>query len=395
MSVEGQTVERHLANSRLREIVERTATVLRSPAHRAALSQLLGNSRIAEQKVDFSWLARSVESPLFADLEPELREALGSLADQTVPLEAYFPIATHRAQWVGGGNLIVAGQLTEHDQIFAFDLNGNEIELSEAAVPTTPTLMIVQSETQFGERPSFAICDPEVSDCGGGGGGGGSSIQPAGLWLRYSFLEDLHEPWTRGSPEIEASLVGPLSDTMDVHLISCAGEDRVSPRRFNQDDHLWTGYVLLADSTQLSQARSAYGNVPWSDTRFTVAIWEDDYVKCEYHGSEEDWSDHILYTALAVGAGYIAVSTEFDEWCDDQIPCALLLGGLAALQHFVGAIFDGSNDDIVGTTVSSEAWLNAGGDAVSSEAVLLLEGSYAGELRFCIRAFHQPNLSCQ
>src|SRR5919106_1234045 len=40
------------------------------------------------------------------------------------PIEVYLPVPDHRSRWTGGGDLIVAAQLDEHEAPFGVDLTG-------------------------------------------------------------------------------------------------------------------------------------------------------------------------------------------------------------------------------------------------------------------------------
>lgn len=395
MSATGGRIPRDTANARLEELVKEVTALLGSSERRGILEQLSLQSRLPERKLEVAHIV-APGSLLLEGATDEASQRLETLSKSGVELEAYFPVPEHRQAWRGGTNLIVAGQLTEGDQIFAFDLDGRPVSLSEDAPPTTPTLMLVKSETDFRVRPSFAICNPDVSECDGGGGGGGSGPEAAGLYLQYSYLPDLHEPWTRGAPEIEVDLVGPLDDTLDVHLISCASESALSPRRrFNQDDNLWTGSVLVGDSVELEQVRRAYAGAPWSEVGYTVGVFEDDLERCVYHDDYEAWYNNIAAVVSVVGGGAVVFSLEPDEWCEHPLVCGFIYLGLQGLRHLVGGIFDGSDDHLVGAAIAAPAWENATGGQTVSDAVVMLDGAYAGELRFCMRAFNQPTPTCQ
>jgi hypothetical protein len=219
------------------------------------------------------------------------------------PLEFYMPAAKHRESWTGSADALVVSQLDEGEPIVAFDRHGKSVVLDSAIPPDQPTLSIVPVETRFDQpMPATAsknvrdrngaaigtlepmslkpvaliVCDETCSGSGGGGGGSGSTIQP-GLYLEFSRILDMKEPWFRGEPEIEVHIQGPRdsgSPTSGIDL-SCSGEHAYQfPKVFNQDGGFWEGRVML-----FSQAETVAFIEKFKDG-FHVLFWEDDNDPC-------------------------------------------------------------------------------------------------------------------
>jgi hypothetical protein len=216
------------------------------------------------------------------------------------PLEFYMPVTKHRESWTGSQDVLVVSQLEESEPIVAFDEKGKEVALDPNVAPDQPTLSIVPVETRFdqpiasasknvrdqngsaiGTLEPMAIKGSSLiaceSECGGGGGGGGSPPIPPGLYLEFSRILDMKEPWVRGDPEIEVHIQGPRdasSPTSGVDL-SCSGEHAYEyPKVFNQDNGFWEGRVLL-----YSQAEATVF-VDKFKQGFHVLFWEDDNDSC-------------------------------------------------------------------------------------------------------------------
>jgi hypothetical protein len=230
------------------------------------------------------------------------RDLLGTIAGVR-PLELYMPVRKHRESWTGSADVLVVSQLEESEPIVAFDEKGRPVAVDRNVAPEQPTLSIVPVETRFDQpMPSgsknvrdqngnaIGTLEPmEIkgssliacgSECGGGGGGGGGGSTPPiapGLYLEFSRILDMKEPWFRGDPEIEVHIQGPrdgASPTSGVDL-SCSGEHAYEYAKvFNQDGAFWEGRVLL-----FSQAE-AVGFVNKFNQGFHVLFWEDDNDSC-------------------------------------------------------------------------------------------------------------------
>lgn len=215
-------------------------------------------------------------------------------------LELYIPVTAHRESWTGNADVLVVSQLDEAEPIVAFDESGAEVTLDRTVAPAQPTLSIVPVETRF-DQPMRSIASRNVRDkngsavgtlepikinpsnliacgdsCGGGGGGGNVSIAP-GLYLEYSRLLDMKEPWFRGDPEIEVHIHGPTSQLAPNYgeNLSCSGEHAPIPSKvFDQNTGFWQGRVLLFSADETAAYISKFGQ------GFHVLFWEDDNEPC-------------------------------------------------------------------------------------------------------------------
>jgi hypothetical protein len=227
------------------------------------------------------------------------RDVFGALA-AIRPLEFYMPVEKHRESWTGEADVLVVSQLDESEPIVAFDEKGREIALDRKVAPTQPTLSIVPVETRF-DQPMTPAASRNVRDqngtaigtlepmilkgssliscgetCDGGGGGGSTSIPP-GLYLEFSRILDMKEPWFRGDPEIEVHIQGPNTPSAPTYGqdLSCSGEHAYDFRKvFDQNGAFWEGRVMLfsADETVAFADKFNQG--------FHVLFWEDDNEPC-------------------------------------------------------------------------------------------------------------------
>jgi hypothetical protein len=285
------------------------------------------------------------------------------------------PVAKHRGSWTGNAEVLVVSQLDEAEQIVAFDKKGSAVALDRAIAPAQPTLSIVPVETRF-DQPMNVLASKNVGDqggnavgtleptnlkvssviacdveCGGGGsaiapppgtGGGGSrSGIPPGLYLEFSRILDLKEPWFRGEPEIEVHIQGPNNASAPTYGedLSCSGEHAYDPRKvFNQDTGFWEGRVMLfaADET------AAFANN--FNQGFHVLFWEDDNEPCLLKLDTSVLTEILRSTALAFSTVALKV-----------VPSA---GPLIIAAAFLGTFFSSAgdwlltNDDFVGAAVA-------------------------------------------
>ena len=215
------------------------------------------------------------------------------------PLELYMPVSKHRESWTGSAAVLLVSQLDEAEAITAFDERGNSIVLDRTVPPDQPTLSIVPVETRF-DQPMSIAASKNVRDrsgmavgtlepmtlkaaakleCGedcAGGGGGAPAIAP-GLYLEFSRILDMKEPWFRGDPEVEVHIQGPRetgSPTSGIDL-SCSGEHAYEYAKvFNQDGGFWEGRVLLFSEAETVNFTNKF------QQGFHVFFWEDDNDPC-------------------------------------------------------------------------------------------------------------------
>lgn len=143
--------------------------------------------------------------------------ALLDLLASLRPLEIYVPIREQRLSWRGQPDLIVAGQLAEDQTPFGFDLLGHPVALSLDQPPARPTMVLVPVEPVVG-RPAKSGATLALSDCSDSAiiecpedppsGGGAPGPYPTGLFFNPMVVRDVHEPWTRGAPELEVHIFG-------------------------------------------------------------------------------------------------------------------------------------------------------------------------------------------
>ena len=287
------------------------------------------------------------------------------------PLEFYMPVAKHRESWTGKGDVLVVSQLDESEPIVAFDESGRETALDRTTVPAQPTLSIVPVETRF-DQPLAANASRNARDqggnaigtlepldirassliscgdtCGGGGGGGGSPIAP-GLYLEFSRIIDVKEPWFRGDPEIEAHIQGPSSGAAPMYEedLSCSGEHVADARKvFNQDGAFWQGRVMLFSGDEIIKYNAS------GSPAYHVMFWEDDNEACTLKLDSNALVSFLQSTASA------AVTVAIKVFPQGSWPVVAVA--------FLGTLFSNAgawlltNDDFLGVAVPQAAWGNS------------------------------------
>jgi hypothetical protein len=222
----------------LTKIARLVAVSLDNEPARQNLKRDLRAAPFREHKLELGAYLRSKDGSALLDRmvasgggsESEVLETLSAVRR----MEFYMPVAKHRESWTGGADVLVVSQLDESEPIVAFDETGREVAVDRKVAPDQPTLSLVPVETRFDE-PMPAAGSKNVRDQGGnaigtlepmvlrgssliacdetcsGGGGGGSTTTsvPPGLYLEFSRILDMKEPWVRGDPEIEVHIHGP------------------------------------------------------------------------------------------------------------------------------------------------------------------------------------------
>lgn len=298
---ESPTAER----SALTKITRLVALAMDNAPARRHLKRDMRSAPFREHKLQLAAYLKSKDGRALLDrmvaasggTERDLLETVAGVR----PLEFYMPVRKHRESWTGNEEVLVVSQLGESEPIVAFDARGAQFSLDRNTAPEQPTLSIVPVETRF-DQPmpsgsknvrdqngnaigtlepmaitgsSLIACDTE---CGGGSGGGSlsPSIAP-GLYLEFSRILDVKEPWTRGDPEIEVHIQGPRetnSPTSGVDL-SCSGEHAYEFLKvFNQDNGFWEGRVMLFSRDETNAFISKFNQ------GFHVLFWEDDNDPC-------------------------------------------------------------------------------------------------------------------
>jgi hypothetical protein len=249
----------------------RFARALADPGFRAYLKRELDQSPFVEQKLQLQGFLRANDRKALkevARLSAASDSAVEADAREAIPLEIYFPVAVHRAEWSGGPDVLVASARDDHDAPVAYDTKGRRQILSPDAPPPTPVLAMVPVETDF-NRPAEATC----TTCGGGGGG--TTPQPIGLFMTYAHFVQDFEGWFKGSPEYEIHILGQSGATDSLKDYQCAGEPAGGYYRFDQNGLDWSGSVMLFSQAQLNNYKTAHPN-----QNFRIIALEDDDTGC-------------------------------------------------------------------------------------------------------------------
>jgi hypothetical protein len=251
-------------------LARRLARALADPAFRANLKRELDRSPFVEHKLQLQTFLRGRDRQALkevARLSASSDAEVEADAKEAIPLEIYFPVPAHRAQWTGGPDVLVASAREDRDAPVAYDIRGRRLVLSPDAPPATPVLAVVPVETDF-NRGAEATC---TTNCGGGGGGS----PPSGLYMTYAHFVQDFEGWFKGSPEYEIHILGQSGATDSLKDYQCAGEPAGGPYRFDQNSLDWSGSVMLFSQTQLNNYKTAHPN-----QNFRIIALEDDDTGC-------------------------------------------------------------------------------------------------------------------
>jgi hypothetical protein len=318
----------------LTKIARLVAEAMDNEPARQRLKRDLRAAPFREHKLELSTYLKSKDGHALLDRVVALSgsgeaEFFGTLA-AVRPLEFYMPVAKHRETWTGSADVLVVSQLDESGPLVAFDEQGRDVAVDKKIAPEQPTLSIVPVETRFDQpmsptssrnvrdlngnaigtleraeiRPSsMAICD-EACQSGEGSTGGGTTTTPPGIYLEFSRILDLKEPWVRGDPEIEVHIHGPYMGSAPTYAddLSCSGEHAYDFRkRFDQNNGFWEGRVLLFAADELSGYTQNFHD------GFHVMFWEDDNQPCILKLDANPLADFVKSVATAMGSVAIKV----------------------------------------------------------------------------------------
>ena len=280
------------------------------------------------------------------------------------PLEFYVPVAKQRETWTGKADILVVSQLDESAEMVAFDEKGNSVIVDRKVAPDQPVLSLVPVETRF-DQPMNPTTSKNVRDangaaigtleraelrqssliacgetCSGGGGGGTTTSIAPGLYLEFSRILDMKEPWTRGDPEIEVHIQGPTSTAAPTYGedLSCSGEHAYDFRKvFDQNTGFWEGRVMLFSADEIAGYTSRFTE------GFHVFFWEDDNAACTLKLDNNTLLGVVQSTAGALGTVAIKLIP--------KAPLPIVIGA------FIATIFSNAgswlltNDDFIGVAV--------------------------------------------
>lgn len=256
-----------------RQLARLVAGSLADPAAREALRRAMEASRVKEKKLHLETFLRTAGEPLLASIARTrgvAPEAVFSLLSRLGNLELYLPVPEHRDRWSGGSELIVATQRDEENVPFGVDLAGRPVTLSLERPPATPALVIVPAES-FAERgqPLQRDLEPRLAPAGPAGGSVAADATVwTGLWANEVHVGDLHEPWTKGSPEFEMHLDD--ASTRPRTRIVCTDENlSVEPYRWDMDDEDYYDPFLIATDSEVPP-----------NAMLVLHMWEDDDTRC-------------------------------------------------------------------------------------------------------------------
>jgi len=352
--------------SALSKIARLVAIALDNEPARQHLKRDLRAAPFREHKVELAPYLRSSDGKALLTRMIQLNggdeNALFTTLSAIRSLELYMPVAAQRETWTGKADVLVVSQLEESAPIVGFNEAGSEVALDRKVAPDQPTLSIVPVETRFdqpmdlkksrnvrdqngqaiGTLEPYALTQSSLIACGetcGGGGSGGTSL-PAGIYLEFSRLMDVKEPWFRGDPEIEVHIQGPYMGAAPTYAddLSCSGEHPYDSRKyFDQNGSFWSGQVLLFSEAEVTAFTQKFSD------GFHVMFWEDDNQPCTLKLDTNSLTQALQSTAAALGTVAIKV-----------LPKANWMLVAAA---FLGTLFTNAgswlttNDDFLGVAV--------------------------------------------
>lgn len=261
-SVSGVAVPEARMRSLLTELTRAVAIALSDPVLRRLVYNEMEASPFRESKLHFGPFLRQRGSALagaMASADNATRDHVLSALDSVVDLEFYMPVDDHRGRWTGGPDLLVATALHDDGTTpTGFDLTGTEVPLVSARTPpATPTLAIVPRETDFSQAAAVSPSQAQAA----------STASGAGVYMTSAYIPDSHEGWLMGDPEFElhAFVQQPSGAYVDV---TCSGGSQNDPFRYDHNDQVWSGDVLVITEQTLGEAEVEF------------QMWEDDTDAC-------------------------------------------------------------------------------------------------------------------
>ena len=268
--------------ARHERLARRFALALADPGFRGQVLHALQESKVREGKIHLQHFLHDqggTRLQRVAELSNEAENAVAADLDASAPIEVYLPVPSHRRGWHGDANLLVATEEADHEAPVAFDTRGRLLLLDPATPPTIPVIALERAEVNFDSGPALVEgydSDPD-KEFGGSGAGTGVPTVPTspGLWMTYSHIDSSFEGWLKGAPEFEIHMLGQDGSTSRLRSYQCAGESAGTPYQFNQDDHDWSGNVLLFSQAQLDSYKAEH---PGQSLR--ILVLEDDDTRC-------------------------------------------------------------------------------------------------------------------
>ena len=252
-------------------LARRMAMALADPGFRAYVKGALDHSTVREHKLHFRRLLEGQGARGMQALARAGREApsvVQSDVGAASALELYMPVPAHRAAWRGGDRVLVATARADHEAPVAFDVGGRRRVLSPDTPPGTPVLALVPVETDFGYDPLNSLPAPPPPPP--------PPSPPTGLYMTAAHFRDDFEGWLKGDPEYEIHILGQSGGSDSLTSYQCAGEHAGGYYAFDQNDHDWSGNVLLFSQAQLNSYKAAHAN-----QNVRVLALEDDDGACQ------------------------------------------------------------------------------------------------------------------
>jgi hypothetical protein len=325
--------------------------------------------------------------------------AIASVRD----LEFYMPVGSHRSAWAGGPEVLVAAATHKRDIPVAFTTSGERRVLGKDAPPSEPTLVLVQVETDFKRQIALneagqaarscdvgptetlegaaARCTSSARRSGDPSFSYASTAQTEGLHAVMFSLNDAHEYWFQGNPELEAHSMAKRSRADgSAHQFQCSGEHAVQGAFqpglrdqayvYDQNPNTWSGDVLLLNPAQLDTAVQA------EFAGFNIVLWEDDQDSCRIRQRDSNFLRDVIRATVEVirqAAVAIRARNNILEWA---------IFGSRLFDLFTAALGD---DDYVGVLV--EKAQTSYSDQYPDASHIVFEGtSFNGRARLELRS---------
>jgi hypothetical protein len=333
-----------LERAAMDRLARRLAQSLADPAFRSSLKAELDRSPFPEGKRHLQRLLQASDRRWLkevARLSSSDEAEVEADAQQSIPVEVYFPAPAHRAGWSGGPDLLVASAREDREDPIAYDVTGRRQVLSAATPPATPVLAVVPVETNF-DQPMGPGAEATCTTCGGGGSGGGTANPgpPPGLYLTYSHFVQDFEGWLKGSPEFEFHVLGQAGTSDSLRDYQCAGHAAGGYYHFDQNELNWNGSVLLFNQSQLNSYKTAHPN-----QNFRIIALEDDDTGCaiKFDGDRFRRMVGAIQTAYPNLTGSKDTASSISKWVKRA----------NALQKILSAVYSflTSQDDLIGNAI--------------------------------------------
>lgn len=332
-----QAEQKQELNRDLDIIAQQLAQVLSDKPFREWLSTEIKAARNREHILDLdNTLKRAIEHSDLKNLNESLKKLIEITAGTILKMkklhitfasiDLYLPVKSHGEQWQGEEQLYVSflpvDDETEIHSLTAYSVkDGKKVDLDPNNPPNIPTLVVAPEEHETHEPTVPAVIVPTCLEDDGSEPGlprpipkGDSDDKNSYIGIPYIWLNNTHEPWPSGDPEIYV-LVGrcakwllqPLEDKIWLNGVNdknkwyWLGDDPSEPLYFYFDstyNDLTYFHFMESDGGISIKVKAQITCLSTAELDFTVFGGDDDLGKRFVDRDEISFGDDEYFKSL-------------------------------------------------------------------------------------------------